>query len=126
MPAVQHGQETVQRQVVHRMKAALKANMDRQKLENLIGRKQYQSAPLLSPAIPTGMTDTMAKLKAIVLKQSGPTEAEYKQVSLPSDDVEFVAYWDVPMTSEIRLLLWVSSTLRIPKSKLRKKFGMRS
>lgn len=47
---------------------------------SISGGGGFQSAPLASPPIPTGMTDTLKKLKSIVLKQQPPSQAEYVQV----------------------------------------------
>ncbi|GJE88210.1 zinc finger MYND domain-containing protein [Phanerochaete sordida] len=79
MSIVPRRQETVQEQVFARLASARMGSIMQTLGQTLFG-DEFAAAPLRNPPIATGMTDTMGKIKAIVLKQGALTQDEYKQV----------------------------------------------
>lgn len=70
---------TVQEKVLSRMSNALMGSQLQAMTISLLG-DNFKSAPLQNPAISTGMTDTLKKLKAILTRSQEIDEDEYLQV----------------------------------------------
>ena len=75
--------ETVKALVVDRCTTS-KAGYDMQKLNKLFSGDDFKSAPLQNPPLATGMTDSVQKLKAIIMKPTDVTPDEYRQVCIMS------------------------------------------
>lgn len=75
--------ETIRQQVQARLALAVTGTM-MQTLSRSFSGGGFESAPVQSPPIAGGMTETVAKIKEIGLKQGTPSEEEFKQVSTAS------------------------------------------
>ena len=86
-------QETVREQVAERMQITIVDNVLSIMKDMLI--EEVDSAPLLTPPIATGMTETIECLKAILLKQNTISQEEYKQVRTHGPDIDgYNAEWE--------------------------------
>ena len=79
MSVVRRRQETVKEQVLARLSSAVVGSIMQTMSHALFG-DEFASAPLKTPPISAGMTDTVEKLKAVVLKEGAVAQGDYKQV----------------------------------------------